>query len=162
MFHADVAKVERNVAMLVHEVASVSSQCFIYFFQTYVAIVFIWMLHMFHTYVACVLFGCCVWSQWFSSVFFKCFKCLQTYVATVVFGYFKSRSGVASLLFPPSATSSLPEPAGHPYELGMGDGCRERELRASGASEGAPYGWMLPAERDVAYVVVGSMGASEW
>ena len=29
---------------------------------------------------------------------FKCFNCLQTYVATVVFGYFKSRSGVASLI----------------------------------------------------------------
>jgi len=28
-----------------------------------VAIMFIWMLHMFHTYVACVLFGCCVWLQ---------------------------------------------------------------------------------------------------
>jgi hypothetical protein len=39
------------------------------FFRMHVAIVFIWMLHMFHTYVACVLFGCCVWLQWFSSVF---------------------------------------------------------------------------------------------
>jgi hypothetical protein len=28
------------------------------FILTHVAIVFIWMLHMFHTYVACVLFGC--------------------------------------------------------------------------------------------------------
>ena len=47
----------------------------------------------------------CVWLQCFLSVFqvfqklvFKCFNCLQTYVATVVFGCFKSRSGVASLL----------------------------------------------------------------
>jgi hypothetical protein len=51
---------------------------------------------MFHTYVACVLFGCWVWLKWFSSVFFsnvseacfKCFNCLQTYVATVVFNVF--------------------------------------------------------------------------
>jgi hypothetical protein len=35
----------------------------------------------------------------------KCFSCLQTYVATVVYGYFKSRSGVASLLLPPSVAS---------------------------------------------------------
>jgi hypothetical protein len=71
--------------------------------------VFIWMLHMFQIYVACVLFGCCVWLSWFSSVFqvffssvseacFKYFNCLQTYVATVVFECFKSRSDVASLL----------------------------------------------------------------
>jgi hypothetical protein len=31
----------------------------------------IWMLHMFHAYVACVLFECCIWLQLFSSVFQK-------------------------------------------------------------------------------------------
>ena len=42
--------------------------------QTYVAIasVFILMLHMFHTYVAHILSGCCVCLQWFLSVF-MCF-----------------------------------------------------------------------------------------
>jgi hypothetical protein len=43
MFHTDVAKVDRDVDMLqwfVQYVASVCSQCFIYF-QTYVASVFI-------------------------------------------------------------------------------------------------------------------------
>ena len=50
-----------------------SEVCLICVFQTHVAFVFIWMLHMFHTYVACVLFGCCVWLQWFSSVFQVCF-----------------------------------------------------------------------------------------
>jgi hypothetical protein len=55
-------------------VLDVSEVCFIYVFRTHVAIVVIWMLHMFHTYVARVLFGCCVWLQWFSSVFFKVFK----------------------------------------------------------------------------------------
>jgi hypothetical protein len=33
------------------------------FFQTYVASVFIWMLHMFHTYVASILSVCCVCLQ---------------------------------------------------------------------------------------------------
>jgi hypothetical protein len=42
-------------------------------------------------------------SEVFSSVSEACFKCfnyLQTYVATVVFGCFKSRLSVASLLLP--------------------------------------------------------------
>jgi hypothetical protein len=57
------------------------------------------MLHIFHTYVAIVLSGCCVC---FTIVFmcfckcfrciFKCFICLQTYVAIVVSRCFKSRS----------------------------------------------------------------------
>jgi hypothetical protein len=51
--------------------------------------VFIWMLHMFHTDVANVLFGYCVCLQWFSSVlgvfksvadacckYFNCFECI--------------------------------------------------------------------------------------
>ena len=42
------------------------------FFQTYVASVFIWMLHMFHTYVTSVLSGCCICLQWFLSIF-RCF-----------------------------------------------------------------------------------------
>jgi hypothetical protein len=43
----------------------------------YVASVFIWILHMFHTYDASVLSECYVCLQWFS-VFFKCFcKCLR-------------------------------------------------------------------------------------
>jgi hypothetical protein len=65
------------------------------------------MLHMFHTYVAIALFGCCISFemafQIFSSVFisvsdvcFKCFIHLQTYVINVLFGCFKSKSGVAA------------------------------------------------------------------
>jgi hypothetical protein len=94
---------------------SVLEVCFIRVFWTHVACVFIWMVHMFHTYVACVLFRCLRMLQWFSSVSeasFKCFNCLQMYVATVVFRYFKSRS-VLHLSSPPSAASSLPAPAGH-------------------------------------------------
>jgi len=54
---------------------------------------FIWMLHMFHTYVAIVLFGCCVCVamgfKCFSRVFrvsyacFKCFIYLLLYVGSI-------------------------------------------------------------------------------
>jgi hypothetical protein len=48
------------------------------------------MLYMFHTYVVSILFRCCVYLQWFSSVSqvffisvldtcFKCFICLRLY-----------------------------------------------------------------------------------
>ena len=55
MFHTDIAKVDRDVTyvamvctrMLQASVPNVSSV-----FQTYVASMFILMLHMFHTYVA--------------------------------------------------------------------------------------------------------------
>jgi hypothetical protein len=58
----------------------------------------------------------CIWLQWFSGVFevcfssvseacFKCFNCLQMYVATVVSRCFRSRLGVVSLLLPPSVAS---------------------------------------------------------
>jgi hypothetical protein len=63
-------------------------------FSYYVASVFILMSHMFHTYVASLLSGCCicfamafhVFSGVFVSVsdaYFKCFICLQTYIANV-------------------------------------------------------------------------------
>jgi hypothetical protein len=67
--------------------------------------VFIWMLHMFHTYDVSVLFRCCVcvatvfkcFLDVFTSVSETCFKCfiyLQSYVASILSGCSKSRSGV--------------------------------------------------------------------
>ena len=67
------------------------------------ASVFIWMLHLFHTYITCILSGCCIYfAMVFSSVFkcfYKCFRHMlqvfqlfRTYVANISFGYFKSRS----------------------------------------------------------------------
>jgi hypothetical protein len=56
---------------------------------------------VFYLDVAYVCNGFQVFSCVFSSVSeacFKCFICLQTYVTTVVFGCFKSKPGVASLL----------------------------------------------------------------
>jgi hypothetical protein len=99
----DVAKVGRDVAyvaMFVHVCKDL---------WTHVASVFIWMLHMFthmlHVFYLDVVYGCNGF-QVFSGVFFssvseacfKCFICLQMYVTTIVYGCFKSRLGVASLL----------------------------------------------------------------
>ena len=72
MFNADVTKVDRDVAyvaMVVHVCCKSLFQMFHRFFQTYVASVFIWMLHMFHKYVASILSGCCV----YFTIVFKCF-----------------------------------------------------------------------------------------
>ena len=108
------------VTMVVHVCCKRLFPMFHLFFQTYVCkCVYLDVAYVSH--ICCMRF-ICMWRmvamafKCVLGVFFKCFNCLQTYVATVVFGYFKSKSGVASLLFPPSATSSLPEPAGHPYE----------------------------------------------
>jgi hypothetical protein len=62
-FRTDVTKVNRDVAyvtMVVHVCCKYLFPMFHLFFQTYVANVFIWILHMFYTYDASVLSGCCV------------------------------------------------------------------------------------------------------
>jgi hypothetical protein len=80
---------------------------------------FIWMLHMFHTYVASVLSRRCIYFamsfQVFSGVFvsvsdacFKCFICLQTYVANVSSRCFESRSGVAHVAMAPVTGEQRP------------------------------------------------------
>jgi hypothetical protein len=76
----------------------------LFVFQIYAASVFIWMLHMFHTYVASslldILYVCNDFKR-FSSVFFKffqvfseaCFKCfiyLRTNITNVASGCLKS------------------------------------------------------------------------
>jgi hypothetical protein len=135
----------------VSSVSDVSGVCFICVFWTHVARVFIWMLHMFCTYVACVLFRCCVWLQWFSSVFqvffssvseacFKCFNCLQTYVVIVVFGLKVDQ--VLHLSFPPSAASSLPASVGHQYDSVAGS------FRIGGTTRPSPLvAWAAQAPR---------------
>ena len=88
MFHMDVAKVDRDivyVAMVVHICCKRLFPMFYLFFQTYVARVFIWMLHMFYTYVASDLYECCVYLQRFQ-VFFQVFlKVFHTHVLSVSF-----------------------------------------------------------------------------
>ena len=74
---------------------------------------------MFHTYVASVLRGRCICFamtfQVFSGVFanvsdvcFKCFICLQTYVASVSSGYFKSISDIAHVVMASMAGGQRP------------------------------------------------------
>ena len=63
IFHTKVTKVDRDVAyvaMVVHICCKLLFPMFHLFFQTYVASVFIWTLHMFHIYVSSVLSGCCI------------------------------------------------------------------------------------------------------
>ena len=55
MFLVNVVKVDRDVVMVVHVCCKLLFLMFQLFFQTYVTSVFIWMLHMFHTYIANVL-----------------------------------------------------------------------------------------------------------
>jgi hypothetical protein len=74
---------------------------------------------MFYIYVGSVLSGCCIC---FAMGFFKCFRfflqcfiCHQMYIANILSGCFKSRSGVASSSL---SSAALPRcllllPAGH-------------------------------------------------
>ena len=64
MFCMDVAKVDRDVAYVVMVVCARMLQTFVHnvssVFYLYIVSVFIWMLHIFHTYVANILSECCV------------------------------------------------------------------------------------------------------
>jgi hypothetical protein len=66
----------------------------VFFFQMYVASVFIWMLHTFHTYVVNISSRCRICFAWlvFFWCFCKCFICLHMYVVSVASECFKSRS----------------------------------------------------------------------
>jgi hypothetical protein len=80
MFYLDVAKVDLDVihvAMATH-MLQVYVPNVLFVFLTYVASVFVWMSHIFHTYVASVLSGCCIFEWLFMSfqVFSKCFRCI--------------------------------------------------------------------------------------
>jgi hypothetical protein len=101
--------------MLQASITNVSS-----IFFTYVASVYIWMLYMLHTYVVSVLFRCYVCFTMVFMCFCKCFICLQTFVASVAFWCFKSRSGVISPSLPSTASPRclllLLEPTGHPNQ----------------------------------------------
>jgi hypothetical protein len=58
----DVAKVDRDITyveMVVHVRCKLLFPMFNLFFQTYIATIFILILHIFHTYVTSVLSRCC-------------------------------------------------------------------------------------------------------
>jgi hypothetical protein len=65
----DVAKVDRDVAMVCTRMLQASVPDVLFVFKTYVASVFMWMLHMFYIYVASVLSEYCVCFAMISSVF---------------------------------------------------------------------------------------------
>jgi hypothetical protein len=72
VFHMDVAKIDRCCTCCKRPF-----QKFHLLFQTYVASVFIWMLHMFHTYVASFI----LMFNMFCTDFFKCFNVFFTSVS---------------------------------------------------------------------------------
>jgi hypothetical protein len=80
VFYVDVAKVDRDVAYVAMDVHVCCKLLFpmfhLFFFRRMLQVSFIWMLHMFHTYVASVLSGCCVCFTMFFRCFCKCFKCM--------------------------------------------------------------------------------------
>jgi hypothetical protein len=81
VFPADVAKADRDVAYIVtivHACCKCMFPIFYLSFHTYVASVFIRMLHMFHTYIASVLS-----SLAYVCSFFKCFHVFQAHVSNV-------------------------------------------------------------------------------
>jgi hypothetical protein len=109
VFHADVIKIDRVVAMVVYACCKLLFPVFLLFFQAYVACVFIWMLHMFHTYVVSVLSRYCICF----AIVFKCFlRCSCKCFRCIFQGCFKSRSGVASpsLFVASSGCLLLPAP----------------------------------------------------
>jgi hypothetical protein len=105
-FHMEVAKVDQDVAyiaIVVHVCCKRLSQCFICFFRSTLQvclsgcyICFTYMLQVFYLDVAYVCNGFQVFLGVFATVLyacFKCFICLQTYIASVESGCFKIRSG---------------------------------------------------------------------
>jgi hypothetical protein len=104
VFHTDIARVDQHVAYIAMVVPVCCKHLFLIFHlfsRRMLQSVFIWMLHMFHTYVISVLSGCCVCLQYFLSVFyvFQMYVSSVTsvffYVASVISRCFKSRLVVA-------------------------------------------------------------------
>jgi hypothetical protein len=57
----DVAKVDWDVAIAIHVSCERLFQMFHLFFQTYVVNVFVWMLHILHTYMLQIFLSrCCI------------------------------------------------------------------------------------------------------
>jgi hypothetical protein len=84
VFHADVVKVDGDVAyaaMIVYVCCKYMFIMFHLFFQTYVASVFILMLHMFHTYIASVF----IWMLYMFAIVFQVFlHMFQMHVSNVL------------------------------------------------------------------------------
>jgi hypothetical protein len=74
---------------------------------------FIWVLHMFHTYIASVSSGRCICFQHiFLDICYKCLNCFWTYDANVSSRCCKSRSGVVYGVVDPICSSRAATAAG--------------------------------------------------
>jgi hypothetical protein len=108
------------------------------------------MLYIFHTYVVCVLFRCCVWLQWFSMCFRCVFQVFQEHVSTafrcILQPLYLNVSKVDRVLhlFSHFMLYCLSK---HPYKRGMCDEHRTREYIRRVQTR-APYRRTLPLERD--------------
>ena len=102
VFHMNVAKIDRDVvyvAMVVHVCYKLLFPTFHLFFRHILqvclsrcCICFTYMLQVFYRCCVCVYNGFQVFLDTFASVSdicFKCFICLQTYIANVIFECFK-------------------------------------------------------------------------
>ena len=107
----DVVKVDQDIAyvgMVVHVCCKLLFPMFYLFFRRMLqvclsvcCICFTQMLQVFYLDVAYVCNGLQVFSCVFAIVLDSCFKCfidLQTYIASVASGYFKSKSCIAYVI----------------------------------------------------------------
>jgi hypothetical protein len=102
VFYTDVTKIDQDVtyvSMVVYVCCKRLFPMFHLFLDVFSKCVYLDISYVSHICCKC-LSGCCVYLQWFLSVFpnvsdlcFKCFICLQTYVASIVSRCFKNRSG---------------------------------------------------------------------
>jgi hypothetical protein len=124
--------------------------------------VFIWMLHMFHIYVASVLSGCCVCLRWFLSVSFACFKCficLQTYVASIASECFKSRLSVAHIALRPNYCNCW---RGREGSAAAGGGARDRVRCRRRVVQGVQHENGVQAQASVQDVQVLALPNQRW
>jgi hypothetical protein len=87
VFHIDVVKVDWDVAyvaMIIHVCCKLLFLMFHLFFKMYVASVFIWILHMFYTYVASGFISMFVYVlQWLLKCFKVFFQVFKMHVSSV-------------------------------------------------------------------------------
>jgi hypothetical protein len=147
LFHTDVVKVDQDVgyvAMVVHDVASVCPQCFVYSFR-HMLQVCLFRCCICFIYICCKCFICMlrmlamVFKCFFASVSdvcFECFICLQIYVASVISGYV---SKVDQILYMGCAWEARRGTSG-PHGRGPPSGCVKSRHGLGARSAGACRG----------------------
>jgi hypothetical protein len=102
LFHMDISKVYLEMLHMLQlfqrHVSNVYFKCFIGMFQQCFPDACCVCVYLHVAYVPHICCMCFIRMLRIVAMVFKCFNRLQMYIAIVVFGCFKSRSGVASLL----------------------------------------------------------------